>query len=114
MNRIRQTLARREPQLVLDQTATGDSAPGSRACTERGRRGSQSWSAAPAPRIGRPDARPAPQHVGELFSAARVSGGHESAGEHQMPSRSRSLALAGVSIIAGIGWVLVIVLLWSL
>jgi len=30
-----------------------------------------------------------------------------------MPSRSRSLALAGVSIIAGIGWVLVIVLLWS-
>jgi chromosome segregation ATPase len=31
-----------------------------------------------------------------------------------MPSRSRSLALAGVSVIAGIGWVLVIVLLWSL
>ena len=30
-----------------------------------------------------------------------------------MPSRSRSLALAGVSIIAGIGWVLFIVLLWS-
>jgi chromosome segregation ATPase len=51
--------------------------------------------------------------MGELFSAARVSGGHKSAGEHQMPSRSRSLALAGVSIIAGIGWVLVIVLLWS-
>ena len=30
-----------------------------------------------------------------------------------MPSRSRSLALAGASIIAGIGWVLFIVLLWS-
>ena len=30
-----------------------------------------------------------------------------------MPSRYRSLTLAGVSIIAGIGWVLVIVLLWS-
>jgi len=54
-----------------------------------------------------------PQLVGELLSAARVSGGHKSAGEHEMPSRSRSLALAGVSIIAGIGWVLVIVLLWS-
>ena len=54
-----------------------------------------------------------PQLVGELLSAARVSGGHKSAGEHEMPNRSRSLALAGVSIIAGIGWVLVIVLLWS-
>jgi hypothetical protein len=54
-----------------------------------------------------------PQLVGELLSAARVSGGHKSAGEHELPSRSRSLALAGVSIIAGIGWVLVIVLLWS-
>jgi DNA repair exonuclease SbcCD ATPase subunit len=54
-----------------------------------------------------------PQLVGELLSAARVSGGHEWAGEHRMSSSYRSVPLAGVSIIAGIGWVLFIVLLWS-